>query len=77
MGEKRKEEVNIHTKLESILTKYKYTIQVDHGGTLTGVAGFKFLENHDKIIDEIWKLCVGAINNHSNGRHTLLPTTIE
>ena len=53
MGEKRKEEVNIQEKLERILTKYKSTIQADHGGPLTGVAILNFFKNHDKIMDEI------------------------
>ena len=69
--------MNIHTKLERILTKYKSTIQVDHGGTLTGVSVLNFLKNHDKIMDEIKELCVGDVNNHDNDVHTLFPTTIE
>ena len=59
------------------MTKYKSTIQANHGVTLTSVAVFNFLNNRDKIMDEKWELCVGAINNHANDVHTLLPTTIE
>ena len=69
--------MNIPTKLERILKIYKSTIKSDHGGTLTGVSMFNFLKNNDKIMDEIWKLFVGAINNHENDGRTLLPTTIE
>ena len=57
--------------------KYKVTIQEYNGGTLTGVEILNFLKNYDQIMDEVWELCVGAINNRANGGHTLHPLTIE
>ena len=44
-----------------MLTKYKVTIQVYHGGTLTGVAILNLLKNHDHIMDEIRELCMDTI----------------
>ena len=77
LWEQIKDKLSIHTKVESILPKYKFTIQAYHGGTPTGVAILNFLKNHDHIVDEIRELCVSAINNRANDGHTLFPPTIE
>ena len=75
LWEQRKKEVIIHKKVESILTKYKPTIQVYHGGTLNGFIILKLLKNHDHIKDNIWELRVDTINNRANDGHALrLPT---
>ena len=76
--ENRKTEVSIHTKIERIFEKHKIKIQAFHGGSLTGGAILKLLQNHDIIMDEITLVCHEYISNHQTNQYAMhMPSVTE
>ena len=75
--ENRKKEVSIHTKIENILTSHGVTIQMYHGGLLTGGAVLVLLEKHQSIMDDITMVCHQYINDRRRDNTLLDIPTID
>ena len=75
--DRRKKGISIHTQVERILEKHGVTIQSFHGGSLTGGAIIKLLNNHNIIMDDITTLYEIRINERLNERNELKPSSIE